>query len=98
MLPVAKGPLLTPAGPCYKLISLAVICRQLPPMGGVVTSVAAPSRGWGGHGKGGAMTDRKLGNKKRKPSFGRWKDRYNRGQGLKHRRLARRRAAEASRA
>lgn len=33
---------------------------------------------------------RKVGRNKRKPSFLRWKDRFNRGQGLKHRRVARR--------
>jgi hypothetical protein len=38
------------------------------------------------------VTDRKLGNKKRKPSFGRWVSRFNMGLGLKHR-LAKRRAA-----
>lgn len=34
------------------------------------------------------MSDRKLGNKKRKPSFGKWKTRYSMGLGLKHRRMA----------
>jgi hypothetical protein len=37
---------------------------------------------------------RKLGNKKKKPAYGRWKTRFNLGLGLKHRRAKRRAALE----
>ncbi|HLB53820.1 MAG TPA: hypothetical protein VJK71_01795 [Gemmatimonadales bacterium] len=34
--------------------------------------------------------NRKHGRKLRQPAFARWKERYNKGLGLKHRRMARR--------